>query len=142
MGGTRSTSPMCGVPYVHQGGGYPMYIREGGTRCTWRLLAPQTLLGAPQKYPGVTKIAQKGCFFGPNFCLRSKFERFFKKSQIFFRLRADFRKKKCANKGSKRGQNKGFWLFTLFYPILPYFPYFTLLRARSLGAATKFGIKG
>ena len=69
----------------------------------------------------------KRSFFGPNFCLRSEFEGIFKKSQIFFRFRGDFRKKVCikrVKKGVKTGFS-GFWAyFTLFYPISPLLPYF------------------
>ena len=100
-----------------------------------RHLTPHTFRCA-KKLPRCHQNCSKRSFFGLNFCLRSKFERIFEKSQIFFRLRAEFRKKKCTKKGSKRvkiGVKKayfrGFWQNTPFYPILPYFPYFILFRA-------------
>ena len=73
----------------------------------------------PLHNPYHPKNGPKRSFFGPKFCRRSKFERIFEKSQIFFRFRADFRKKV-----SKRGQNRGFDRFTLFHPIFRILPYF------------------
>ena len=72
--------------------------------------------------PYPPKNGPKRSFLGPNFCLRSKFERIIEKSQIFFKFRADFRKKVC-KKGVKTGgfgEFPCFTLFPLFYPILPY----------------------
>ena len=90
---------------------------------------PPGTFGCAKKVPRCHQNCSKGSFFGLNFCLRSKFEGIFKKSQIFFRFRADFRKKVCKKRGKKGGQNRVFWHLGLFYPILPYFPYFTLFRA-------------
>ena len=83
------------------------------------------LLGTPTGYLGVTKIAQKGRFFGLNFCLRSKFEIIFEKLKYFLGYGPIF-EKKC-EKGQKRVKIGIFGFspyFTLFYPIFPVFPYF------------------
>ena len=92
------------------------------------ILPPPGTFGCAQKVPRCHQNCSKRLFFGPNFCLRSKFERIFKKYPIFFGLRVDFRKKKSVQ---KKGQKRvkigvlGFLpYFTLFYPILPYFTLF------------------
>ena len=97
------------------------------------------LFHKPKKYLGVTKIAQKGRFLGSISVFVQNSKDFLKNLKYFLGYGPIF-EKKFAKKGSKRGQNKGFLLFTLFYLILPYFPYFTLFRARSWGAAAGFGI--
>ena len=50
---------------------------------------PGSHSAAPLPHPvGVPQNCPKRSFLGPKFCLRSKFERIFEKSQIFFRFRA------------------------------------------------------
>ena len=113
-----------GVLYVHRGGGIP-YV-HGACSVT-------DLSALRDPYP-----AKNGPKRSPKFCRRSEFERIIEKSQIFFKFRADFRKKVC-----KKGGQKGvFGWFGGFFPVLPYFPCFTLFWVTSWGVVTKSGIKG
>ena len=64
-------------------GGYPMYIMEGGTRCTWRLATP---LGhrQPPGYPTPPKMAQEGRFYGQNSVFDPILKELFELLKYFF----------------------------------------------------------
>ena len=55
-----------------------------------RYRPPPALLGAPNKYLGVTKMPQKGRFGGQISVFVQNSNEFFKNIQYFFRLWADF----------------------------------------------------
>ena len=114
---------------VHSFGGRIKCAVGGEVSCTCRHLTPPLdTFGCAQKVTWCHQNCSKRLFFGPNF----------QKSQIYFRLRADFRKKVCKN-GSKTGQNRG---FLAFYPILPYFGPHLGVRRLNLGLrATPRGLK-
>ena len=90
------------------------------------MIAPPALLGAPKNYPGVTKIAQKGLFLGCISVFDQNSKEFLKNLKYFLGYGPIFGKKKCAKKGTKMGQNRGFG----FLPILPHF---TLILGQILG---------
>ena len=107
-------------------GGYPMYIGEGGTLCTWRLaIPPRHRIDHP---PGPLPPAKrpKKVFFWAKI-LSSMTKEFLKNLKYFLGSELIF-EKKCAKKGVKIGVSTVLPYFTLFhhiFRILPYFgPYF------------------
>ena len=99
-------------------------------------LTPPGTFGCAKKLPRCHQSCSKRSFLGLNVCLRSKFDRFLKKSQICFRLQADFRKKVC-KKRVKIGVLTFLPHFTLFHPIFLILPYF----GPHLGCGIQLGVR-
>ena len=87
------------------------------------------------------KIAQKGRFLAQISVSDQNSKEFLKNLKYFLGSGPIFEKKVCKKKGQKRGQNRVFWFLGLFYPILPYFPSFTIFRAASWVRRLNLGLR-